>query len=343
MKRDIVEIPVTLKEINSEINVVSFKIPGVYFREPFFIDSLAKNFRILKSQIRLPNENELLSRPVYYDEESKEVVLTPIKDFIAKYSLVTSSLDLEKRLGFIFHMSRCGSTLFTQMLGSSNKFFVLSEPTIINAVLDPLLKIDFSTRERLLKACIRGLNSCSPIESEMMIIKFRSWNILFIDLILGCFKKVPWIFIHRDGVEVLASVIEKPPGWLRSKNLYTDYFSQILNIDTIQMRNMESIEFGIRLLGRFCIKAKEYQSDNKVFLDYNDIKADFFDILLNHWGIELTESERTESLRISSLYSKDVENKKTFTSDKDEKQKKITKQQRKQVLDLVESERHKLI
>jgi len=188
MINDIVEIPITITKINSKINIISLKTQRIYFNEPFFIDSLAKNFNILKSQIKLPKENELLYRPVHYNETSNQLISLTLEEFIKKTGNNLSTSNTDKKIGFIFHMSRCGSTLFTQMLTGSNKFFVLSEPTIINAVLDPALEIDQDTRNKLLKASINALNFCAPVISKRTIIKFRSWNTLFIDMISSCFK-----------------------------------------------------------------------------------------------------------------------------------------------------------
>ena len=240
-------------------------------------------------------------------------------------------------------MSRCGSTLFTQMLGVSDNFFVLSEPTIINAILDPAVNIDPDTKKSLLKTCFGVLDSCAPITSKKTIIKFRSWNILFINLIPDCYEKVPWLFIHRNGIEVLASVIERPPGWLRSKKLYSNYFSGILNIDSDQIINMSLSEFCSRLLGIFCINARKYHSSQTRFLDYCKIKTDFFDIIRVLWNIELSKEEKGNVLKVSDLYSKDLKEKRVFISDSDTKQKQITDKQKIIVLDLVESERSKLI
>lgn len=146
----------------------------------------------MKSEIKLPEEDELLARPVHYDEKDERVVYIPIDEFIEKYS----GTEIDKKLGFIFHMSRCGSTLATQMLASSDRFFVLSEPTIINAILDPALDVTSKKRKLLLKATIRSLVSCSPSVCEQVFIKFRSWNTFYLDLILKEFQYTKWLFIQ---------------------------------------------------------------------------------------------------------------------------------------------------
>ena len=72
---ELVEIPITIKtDKTGKIQIISFKTPRIYFKEPFFIDSLVKNFNLLESQIKLPNEDELLSRPVHYDEKDSQIV-----------------------------------------------------------------------------------------------------------------------------------------------------------------------------------------------------------------------------------------------------------------------------
>ena len=81
---DVVQIPVELQKRDSDLFVVSLSLPRGYFRDPFFIDSLAKSFNILKSEIKLPEEDELLARPVHYDEKDRRIVYTQVYTQIDK-------------------------------------------------------------------------------------------------------------------------------------------------------------------------------------------------------------------------------------------------------------------
>jgi len=339
MTNDNVEVPIMLEKTESGLYVVSFILPRVHFKEPFFVDSLAKYFPVIKSQIKLPEEDEPLARPFIYDTNDSRVVITPVDEFIKKHNQTMN----EDRLGFIFHMSRCGSTLVSQMLASNNSFFVLSEPGIINSILDPAYDIKLSTRLALLRASISSLIACSPHECKIFFIKFRSWNVFYLNLILKEFSNVKWIFIHRHGLEVLSSVFEKPPGWLRSRISYAKYFSQIVGVDSQTLKQMSVDEFSARVLGTFCRTAIKNKSKNAKYIDYVNIVENFFEVCTKHWGLNLSEIEKREMINITKLYSKDVNKEKPFTSDSLLKTSQASKIQIDLVSKFVEVERSNLI
>lgn len=264
---------------------------------------------------------------------------TSVDEFIEKYSNYESG----KKLGFIFHMSRCGSTLVTQMLASNDRFFVLSEPTIINSVLDPALDIDQEKRSLLLRASVKALASCSPNTCEQVFIKFRSWNILYLDQILTKFPNVSWMFIHRHGLEVLQSVLEKPPGWLRSRKNYAQYFTNFIHVDASSINNINEDEYAIRMLGIFCAIAGNSDSRKKLFIDYDNLKNKFFDIARRLWSIVFSFEEINIMKSVSNLYSKDVNKMQKFKPDSKLKRTKATKIQEALVDRFVESKRAKLI
>lgn len=331
-------VPITIKIINSKIHIVSFLVPRVSYKEPFFIDSLVKYFGVLESQIKLPEEDEPLTRPFDYNEHDPRVIFTPIEDFINKNKKDIS----KKKLGFIFHMSRCGSTLATQMLASNDKFFVLSEPTIINAVLDPNLHLGVSDRKRLLSSCINALVSISPHVSKNVFIKFRSWNTFYMNLITGEFPTVNWIFIHRHGLEVLSSVIEKPPGWIRSRIGYAKHFADILSVSADTIKNIEVDEFVARVLGAFCRIAAGFNSKRARFIDYLNMPNNFINSLVEHWDVQINDIEKQEMIKASRLYSKDVKRSKLFMSDSGTKRLRATQAQAYLIDKFVEIERSKL-
>ena len=321
---DQVEIPVELCKRGSDLFVVLLTLPRVHFREPFFIDSLVRSSSILKVEIKLPEEDELLARPVHYDEKDKRVIYIPVDEFIEEYS----GIDIDRKLGFIFHMSRCGSTLVTQMLASNDRFFVLSEPTIINAILDPALDMTPEKRKSLLKAVVQALTVCSPTACEQVFIKFRSWNTFYLDLILKEFPYTKWLFIHRDGLEVMSSVFQKSPGWLRSRKMYSKYFCKVLDIDEKALLKISRDEYVALILGIFCRVAKSSNSKLGSFLDYKDLRSRFILVVNRVWGIELNEREKRIMNDILRLYSKDASKTMEFKSDSKEKKKAATKEQK---------------
>ena len=99
--------------------------------------------------------------------------------------------------GFIFHMSRCGSTLVAQMLAALPENRVLSEPTAINAVIRAALldaRIPRATLVDWLRTVV-GLLGC-PLEGESRyFVKLDCWHVLALPLIVEAFPETPWIFL----------------------------------------------------------------------------------------------------------------------------------------------------
>lgn len=105
--------------------------------------------------------------------------------------------------GFIFHISRCGSTLVSQMLSTLEKNIVISEASIV----DRILRADVYEEEKIIR--LRGLfNALAqkrfPAE-ENFFVKFDSWSVFDLPLIEKAFPEVPWIFMYRNPVEVIVS------------------------------------------------------------------------------------------------------------------------------------------
>ncbi|MCG6575158.1 sulfotransferase family protein [Pseudomonas sp. AF32] len=110
--------------------------------------------------------------------------------------------------GFIFHASRCGSTLVSQMLAQLEDHIVISEP----APLDTLLRCDLSHAERCL--ALKGLLSAygqrrRGIE-QRLVVKLDAWNIGELPLLRECFPDTPWLFVYRDPVEIAVSHVRRP-------------------------------------------------------------------------------------------------------------------------------------
>jgi hypothetical protein len=157
---------------------------GLRYTEPFFEQTIAN---------ALQNPARLLFRP-----------RTPIS--------VLEALRQESPgvapTGFIFHMSRCGSTLVSQMLATSQSNVVVSEAPAIDWILNSHHSPNPPSRELRIH-WLRGLLSAMAqrrlgCESRFFV-KFDSWHVLELPLILDAFPNVPWIFLYRDPVEVMVS------------------------------------------------------------------------------------------------------------------------------------------
>jgi len=109
---------------------------------------------------------------------------------------------------FIFHASRCGSTLISQMLAQLEDHIVISEPP----PLDRLLRSDLPGAER--RAALKGLLSAYGQRrrgvEQRLVIKLDAWNIGELPLLRECFPDTPWLFLYRDPLEVAVSHLRRP-------------------------------------------------------------------------------------------------------------------------------------
>src|SRR6185369_5327085 len=110
--------------------------------------------------------------------------------------------------GFIFHMSRCGSTLVSRMLGSLPRSIVLSEAGPIDSVLRAGFRApSLAEAEHVswLRGMVSALGQRRAPDDNRLFIKFDSWSIVYLGLIERAFPEVPWLFVYRDPVEVMVS------------------------------------------------------------------------------------------------------------------------------------------
>jgi hypothetical protein len=99
--------------------------------------------------------------------------------------------------GLIFHISRCGSTLLSQMLAAIERTVVASEPAPFDGVLRAHLRAPALAREMQVK-WLRGMASAigrpTAGSEQALYIKLDCWHIHAMELIQEAFPSVPWIF-----------------------------------------------------------------------------------------------------------------------------------------------------
>lgn len=107
---------------------------------------------------------------------------------------------------FIFHVSRCGSTLLSQLLASLPQCVVMSEPTVI----DSLLRLYHDSADRaasitLLRQAILALGQRARGDETHFFIKLDCWHIHSLPLLRQAFPHTPCLFLYREPHAVLAS------------------------------------------------------------------------------------------------------------------------------------------
>lgn len=105
--------------------------------------------------------------------------------------------------GFIFHLSRCGSTLVSGCLSELDGTMVLSEPPVLTELM-----LDFTLSAEEKSQAIRSLltvmaNAVSG--QQELVVKWNAWDLLQWELLHDLYPLVPCVLLVRDPIEILAS------------------------------------------------------------------------------------------------------------------------------------------
>src|SRR5580704_2520556 len=154
--------------------------------EPFFADSL-------KAALRSPFA-------AFFRRE------TPLED--------AAGIDALPLAGLLFHVSRCGSTLATQMFAALERTVVVAEAPAMDQVIQARFdRPDLSAAEHAqwLRWIVAALGQRRTGRETHYIVKLDSWHIHDLPLIRAAFPETPWIFLEREPTEVEAPH-ERSPG-----------------------------------------------------------------------------------------------------------------------------------
>ncbi len=193
--------------------------------------------------------------------------------------------------GLIFHMSRCGSTLVSQMLAALPSSIVVSEASPIDTVVQArLLQPDLSDdrQARWLESIIGALGQQRSGDERHYFIKLDCWHTVALPLFRRAFPAVPWVFLYRDPVEVLVSQLRMPGTQMLplgiGPNLYgiersygpgtaEDYYARVL------AKVVEPV-------------LQHYSAGGGLLVNYRQLPDALFTSILPHFGVTCSEADR---------------------------------------------------
>jgi hypothetical protein len=128
-------------------------------------------------------------------------------------ALVDGARDVPAAMpsGLIFHMSRCGSTLVSEMLAAIPHHHVVSEPEPLDAVVQWACAsgAPWPRQVAALRAIVAALGRRGSVPDRFFV-KLDSWHTRALPLFRAAFPDVPWLFLYREPVEVVASHQRQP-------------------------------------------------------------------------------------------------------------------------------------
>lgn len=201
--------------------------------------------------------------------------------------------------GFIFHMSRCGSTLAAQMLAAMPDNTVISEAAPIDAMVQISRATTAVPAERHawhLRAMVAALGCRRAGNERHYVIKFDSWHALALPLFARAFPGVPWVFLYRDPVDVLVSQMRE-----RGTQMIPEIVPPSLyGIDDFS--GIPDMEYCARVLSRICGAAIDHHAaGGGLLVNYRELPDAVFTKILPHFGLACDDGER-EIMRRAARY-----------------------------------------
>lgn len=203
--------------------------------------------------------------------------------------------------GFIFHMSRCGSTLAAQMLASVAQNIVLSEPPPIDSILrSNFMSAPVTDEQRIerLKWIVGALGQ-KRLDEKYYFIKFDSWSTLDLELIKLAFPEVPWIFLYRDPVEVIVSQMRQ-----RGAQAIPGVIGQMLpGFEMGEILEMFPEEYCARVLAQICQTAINcHSTSSALMINYKRLPEAVTSVIIKHFRAEFAPEE-IESMKHAGQFN----------------------------------------
>lgn len=241
---------------------------GIEFTDPFFGQTIE---RCLRDPFRL----------LFW----RETAMEELTEF------TTASPGL-KPSGFIFHLSRCGSTLVAQMFASLGWTLVLSEPPVFDQTLRAAAQCpDLSLRDHItwLRRMLAALGQARNPDQSRLVIKLDAWAIVHWRLIKQAFPETPCIFLYRDPSEVIVSHLSRRGFHMIPGTLSTDD----VGFETADSQSLSAEEYCASVLNRHCQAALDAAKSGVVQLvNYDSLPLSVPDRIAPHFGFDVTRHER---------------------------------------------------
>jgi hypothetical protein len=210
---------------------------------------------------------------------------TPLNEIVAD-----AALPVVKLRGLIFHMSRCGSTVVSQMLTALARNVVLSEPAPLDQIVRLPARLGASSADELvpyLRGMVAALERKRQPQECDLFIKLDAWHILLLPLFRRAFPTVPWVFVYRDPLEVLASLarsrpLQMFPHWIEPA---------LLAPARTELSRLTPDAYSAHVLACLLRAAIEHHRDGGLLVEYCELPGAACTRVLEHFGLHYSEDD----------------------------------------------------
>lgn len=229
-------------------------------------------------------------------------------------ALAASKAPVMKPNGFIYHETRCGSTLVSNMLASVPANRVWSESTGPWKVLHTCKDCPKDQIVRYLRLVMSVMGRATGPVNRLF---FKFQNSESIEAYSAAFPETKWMFLFRDPVEVLMSRLgaqrvgmdgQKDEVEERLENLRRGREGEAERRKKAANGNKErGLAKQLANLCKVAIDASEAYPGNGVMVDYLQLPDSLIDFVFpHHFGLNISEEEKNILVGASTQYSKAV-------------------------------------
>lgn len=264
---------------------------------------------------------------VRYREQLVNQLLAP-KTTIASLLASPFATQVLQPAGFIFHLSRCGSTLVSGSITELASASVLSEsPALTECLLDTSLAKE--EQRQLLQNLIQWqARAVAPFVTgaQQLVIKWNAWDIFCWPMIRALYPQVPVLLLVRDPVEILASH-QRSVGRHMAGDISMVDFHPVFKWDT----QASLLENRIKVLERIsAVMAGIIHEPGVILMDYSHINPASIQRIHEHFNLTANPVEQLAIRERMKRHSKEPE--RQFQPDTAQKQQLFNPQEREAIV-----------
>jgi len=212
-------------------------------------------------------------------------------------------IDVIEPTAFIFHISRCGSTLISQMLGLQPSNIILSEVPFFDDLLRYGKKHDcMPAILPQLRAAIGFYGAKRKKAHQQLFIKTDSWHIHFYKELRALYPTTPFFLLYRKPDEVIRSQ-QKQRGMQAIPNFLE---ADIFGFDKDRIATMPFDEYMAIVIETYLTAFLEIlQNDKAAFaVNYHDGAMQIADTIASVTGLPIPESEKQLMQKRAGFHAK---------------------------------------
>ncbi len=215
----------------------------------------------------------------FFEDSVAACLRAPFTKFMRCEAPLAEDAAAREPRGFVYHMSRCGSTLVSQMFHTLPGVTVFSEPPLVDEAIQ-------AGNPEWLRRTVLAMGGGGPF-----VVKLDSWHIHALPLIRQAFPSVPWVFLFRDPAAVLQSHLRSPgrhcvPGMVDAA---------ALRVDPAECPVWDLAGWAARVTAAICRSAVAAREEaGGLFIDYTELPEAAITRVAPHFGIAVDNLDREQ-------------------------------------------------